>query len=165
MENKLEIKFGSQKQSFEILEEEILVDLKTAKHKLRYNVSLEDIKNNWHIINGSFDKNTNRLYASLFFNVFLILCIIVTQQNDAPPLATKIFYYLCLLPFVFLIIKNTQIHEEKHLESSKLFYFIYTKKNAEEVNKFIDLIFKKQSIFFRKKYFLVDPILPYTIQV
>ena len=43
MENKLEIKFKNQKQSFEILENEIVIDLNTVKHKLKYNVQLDDI--------------------------------------------------------------------------------------------------------------------------
>ena len=73
MENKLEIKFKNQKQSFEILENEIVIDLNTVKHKLKYNVQLDDIQNNWHITNGIVDLKTMRLYTSVSFNIFLIL--------------------------------------------------------------------------------------------
>ncbi len=127
MEVKLEIKFNNQKQIFEILDNEIAVDLNTSKHKLKYKIPLEDIQKNYHIINGTPDKITNRLYASLFLNVFLILYCI-TIVNNAPPLAIKMMTVLLLLPFVFILIKNNQEYEEKHIESSKLFYFIYTKK-------------------------------------
>lgn len=163
MENKLEIKFRNQKQSFEILDDEIIVDLATAKHKLKYQISLEDIKRNWHITNGSLDTTTTRLYTSLFLNIFLILCLIVAV-NDTPPIAFRIICFLLLLPFIFIIIKNSEKHEEKHIESSKLLYFIYTKKNASEVDQFIALIYEKQKEYFRKKYFMIDAVLPYNIQ-
>ena len=163
MDNKLEIKYGNQKQLFEILDEEIRVNLNTAKHKLKYNIPLEDIENSWYIEKGSLDKTTVRLYTSLFLNLFLILCA-VALLNNAPPLAFKILCSFLLLPFIFMIIKNTKEYEEKHIKSSKHLYFIYTKKNAVEVNTFIELVYQKQIDFFRKKYFLIDPVLPYNIQ-
>lgn len=163
MENRLEIKFRNQRQSFEILEDEIVIDSYTAKLKLKYNISLDDIKNNWFIENGSFDKITLGLYTSILFNVFFILYFIVTI-NNAPPLAIKMFSYLLYLPFILPAIESTRKYEEKHIGSSKIFYFIYTKKNAQEVDKFIELVYKKQIEFFRKKYFFIDPILPYNIQ-
>ncbi|MGO4904189.1 hypothetical protein [Flavobacterium sp. W20_MBD1_R3] len=163
MINKLEIKYRNQKQSFEILDEEIRVDLSTAKHKLKYNIPLEDIENSWFIEKGSLDKTTVRLYTSLFLNLFLILCLVVLF-NKAPPLAFKILCSFLFLPFIFMIIKNTEECEEKHLRSSKHLYFIYTKKNAAEVDAFIELVYQKQIEFFRKKYFLIDPVLPHNLQ-
>lgn len=163
MENKLEIKYRNQRQSFEILEDEIVIDLYTAKHKLKYNISLEDIKNSWFIENGSFDKITLGLITSILFNVFLIIYIIATI-NNAPPLAIKMLSYLIYLPFILPAIESTRKYEEKHIGSSKLFYFIYTKKNALEVDKFIELVYQKQIEFFRKKYFKIDPVLPYNVQ-
>lgn len=163
MKNKLEIKFNNQNQSFEILEEEIRVNLNTAKHKLKYNIQLDDIKNNWYIENGSLDQTSIRLYTSLFLNAFLILCL-VASVNNAPSIAIKILCSLLILPFIFMILKTKEIYEEKHIGSSKLFYFIYTKKNAIEIDNFIELVYKKQIEFYRKKYFKIDPVLPYNIQ-
>jgi hypothetical protein len=163
MENKLEIKFKNQRQSFEILEDEIVIDLNTAKHKLKYNISLEDIKSNWFIENGSFDKLTLGLITSILFNAFLITYIIAVV-NNAPPLAIKMIAYLIYLPFILPAIESMRKYEEKHIGSSKIFYFIYTKKNAQEVDKFIELVYKKQIEFFRKKYFFIDPVLPYDVQ-
>jgi hypothetical protein len=163
MENKLEIKYRNQKQSFEILDDEIIVDLDTAKHKLKYNIPLDDIKNNWYIENGSLNQTAIRLYTSLFLNAFLILCL-VASINNAPSISIKILCSLLLLPFIFMVIKTKEINEEKHIGSSKLFYFIYTKKNALEVDNFIELVYQKQIEFYRKKYFLIDPVLPYNVQ-
>lgn len=163
MENKLDIKFKNQKQSFEITDEGLLINLNTFKHTLKYKIPFEDIKKNWHIEKGSLDKATIRLYTSLFLNIFLILCLIIAV-NNAPPLAFKMICFLLLLPFIFMVKKNTEGYEEKHIDSSKLFYFIYTKKNAVEVDTFIELVYQKQIEFFRKKYFLIDPVLPYNVQ-
>ena len=163
MENKLEIKFRNQKQSFEILEDEIVIDSYTAKHKLKYNISLEDIKDNWFIENGSFDKLTLGLITSILLNVFFII-ILIAIKNDAPPLAIKILSFLIYLPFILPSIESTRKYEEKHIGSSKIFYFIYTKKNAKEVDQFIELVYKKQINYFRIKYFFVDPVLPYNVQ-
>ena len=163
MTNKLEIKFKNQKQTFEILNDEIMVSLYTSKHKLKYNIPLSEIKNTWYISNGSMDYETIRIYTSLFFNVFSIL-LIITLTNNAPQLAIVVMSVLLVLPFIFMFIKSSQIYEEKHIHSSKLFYFIYTKKNAAEVDDFIKLIYKKQVEYYRKEYFLVDPILSYDEQ-
>jgi len=163
MENKLEIKFKNQKQSFEILEDEIVVDMHTAKHKLKYNIPLDDIKNNWHILEGSLDRVSMGLSASILFNVILMICLLAITQ-DAPPLAMEIISYLLFLPFIMSGILYAKRHQEKHISSSKLFYFIYTEKNKNEVDRFIDLIFKKQIDFFKRKYYKVDPVLPYQTQ-
>ena len=163
MENKLEIKFKNQKQSFEILENEIVIDLNTVKHKLKYNVQLDDIQNNWHITNGIVDLKTMRLYTSVSFNIFLILCCIALA-NNAPTQAIYFLILLSLLPFVLIVNIHKKVYEEKHIGSSKLFYFIYTKQNATEVDAFIKLIYKKQNEFYKKKYFLIDPVLPHGLQ-
>lgn len=163
MDNKLEIKFNNQTQLFEILEDEIKIDLNTSKHQLKYNIQLDDIQNSWHIINGSFDLKTMRLYTSVLFNIFLILCCIALL-NNAPPLSIYILFILSLLPFILIVNSNKKKYEEKHIGSSKLFYFIYTKKNAEEVDAFIKLVYQKQNDFYKKKYFFIDHVLPYNLQ-
>jgi hypothetical protein len=163
MENKIEIKFKNQKQSFEISEEEIRVELNTVKHKLKYNIPLDDIKNSWHIENGIVDLKTMRLFASVSFNIFLIICCIALL-NNAPTNALYILFLLSLLPFVLIVNTNKKVYEEKHIGSSKLFYFIYTKTNASEVDAFIKLVYKKQNEFYKKKFFLIDPVLPYNLQ-
>lgn len=163
MDNKLEIKFKNQSQSFEILETEIVIDLKTVKHKLKYNVQLDDIQNTWHIVNGIVDYKTIRLYVSIFINIFLILCCIALL-NNAPSQAIAMLFFLTLLPFVLFVNSNKKIYEEKHLGSSKLFYFIYTQQNATEVDAFIKLIYKNQNEFYKKKYYLIDPVLPHALQ-
>ena len=163
MNNKLETNFKTQKQSFEIANDEIRVHLDTAKHKLKYNIPIADAKNIWHITNGGLDKATARLYSSIFLNISLILCII-TLVNKTPIVAIQIIALVCFVAFIFLLKHNNDTYEEKHIESSKLFYFIYTKKNAIEVDNFIDLIFKKQVEYFRKEYFQIDPVLPHNIQ-
>ena len=66
---------------------------------------------------------------------------------------------------VILVLKTLfEDYNEKHIDSSKLFYFIYTKKNAAEVDDFIELVYRKQIDFFRKKYFLIDHVLHYNLQ-
>ncbi len=163
MEKKLKIKFKNQKQFFEILDDEIRIDLNTAKHKLKYSIPLDDIKNSWHIENGGVDKVTNGLLISILVNVFLVL-VIVAMSNHAPQPAIQMLCLLTALPFVLLIKNVTEVYEEKHIGSSKIFYFIYTKKNAAEVDAFIKLVYQSQTEFFRKKYFLIDPVLPYNVQ-
>ena len=163
MEKQLKIKFKNQQQSFEILEDEISIHLNTAKHKLKYTIPLDDIKNNWHVESGGIDKVTNGLHVSIFINVFLVL-LIISLSNHAPPLALQMLGILSALPFVLMIRNITEAYEEKHIGSSKIFYFIYKKKNAEEVDAFIKLVYQKQIEFFRRKYFLLDPVLPYNVQ-
>lgn len=163
MENKLEIKFRNQKQSFEILEDEVLVDLNTSKHKLTYTIALDEIKKDWHIAKGSMDHKTIRLYTSLFLNLYLVLCLIIAI-NNAPPLALKTACSFLIFPFVFMLIQNTKTYKEKHIDASKLLYFIYTKDNAEEVDEFITAIYQKQREYFRKKYFVLDAVLPFNLQ-
>jgi hypothetical protein len=162
-DNKLEIKFDGQMQHFEILENEILINSKTIKHHLKYSIPLDDVQNEWHIEKGSLDVKTIRLYSSLFLNIFLVLFIIVVV-NDSFQMAVKSVGLLLFLPFIYIGIKNNRIYELKHIKSSKVLYFIYTNKNAKEVDDFIRLIFTMQIEFFRKKYFLIDPVLPYNVQ-
>lgn len=163
MKNKLEIKFKNQKQVLEILDDGISVDLNTVSQKLKYEIPFEEIEKGSFLKKGEPDKITIRLYTSVFLNLFLILTLI-TVLNDAPKQAIGIMFFLMLIPFIFLIVKNSQVYEEKHLKSSKLLYFIYTNKNKTEVDNFIEQIYKAKVNYFRKKYFLIDPVLPYHLQ-
>lgn len=163
MENKLEIKFKNQKQTFEILDDEIIVDLDTAKHKLKYNIPLEEIKATQYINKTKEDLTSMLFYFSLFLNVSFILYLISDYFKFTPVLIQSILLST-LLAFVAVIKTFFDGHNEKHIDSSKLFYFIYTKKNSLEVDKFIELVYKKQIAFYRKKYFIIDPVLPYNVQ-
>jgi hypothetical protein len=163
MENKLEIKFKKQKQTFEILDDEIIVDLDTAKHKLKYNIPLEEIKATQYINKTKEDLTSMLFYFSLFLNVSFLLYLISDYFKFTPVLIQSILLST-LLAFVAVIKAFFDGHNEKHIDSSKLFYFIYTKKNSLEVDKFIELVYKKQIDFYRRKYFIIDPILPYNVQ-
>ncbi|MCI9846568.1 hypothetical protein [Flavobacterium pectinovorum] len=163
MNNKLEIKFKYSKQSFEILDEVLFVNLNTAKHKLSYNIPLEDIKKSKYTQKNRDDKFAIGLYLSIFLNVLLALSLIIVT-NNAPPLSLPVLYLCLITPFVIMIKNISEGHDEVHLEATKHLYFIYTKKNALEVDHFIEAIYQKQTQFYRKKYFLVDPVLPYNIQ-
>ena len=163
MENKLEIKYRNQKQSFEILEDEIIIDLDTPKHKLKYNIQLEEIKTTQYINKTKEDSISMLLNFSLFLNLSFILYLVVDNFKISPVLVQSIFLSTSLV-FVAVMKFFFDGHDEKHIDSSKLFYFIYTKKNAAAVDNFIALVYKKQKDYFRKKYFLIDPILPYGVQ-
>lgn len=163
MENKLIVKYKNQTQSFEILEDEIIVDLDTAKHKLKYNIPLEEIKAT-HFINKTKENTVSMLfYLSLFLNVAFIIYLLSDYFKFSPVLIQSILLttFLC---FIGIIKAFFDGHNEKHIDSSKIFYFIYTKKNSLEVDKFIELVYKKQTEFFKKKYYRIDPVLPYNIQ-
>lgn len=163
MENKLEIKFRNQKQFFEILDDEIIVDLDTAKHKLKYNIPLEEIKTTQYIEKTKESPASMLFYLSLFINVAFILYF-TSQYFKFSVVLTQSVLLSTSLAFVAVLKTFFDGHNEKHVDSSKLFYFIYTKKNTVEVDKFIELVYKKQIEYFRKKYFLIDSILPYNVQ-
>lgn len=163
MENKLEIKFNYQRQTFLIEENGVAADLFTTVHKMKYTIPFEEIQKKFFIKKGTPDRISNLLYMSAFLNIFLVLYIIVLV-NNAPLNALRIIAGLLLLPFIFYLVRISSEYEEKHIESSSPLYFIYTKKNKVEIDNFIELIYAKQVEFFRKKYFYIDPILPYNIQ-
>lgn len=163
MENKLEIKFRNQRQFFEILDNEIIADLNTAKHKLKYNIPLEDIKNTHFISRAKHNSFTILAYISFVFNVLLIYYLLV-DKLELYSIVTQSIIISAVLFFTYILKLNFEEYDEKHIDSSKLFYFIYTRKNRIEVDKFIELIYKKQIEYFRKNYFIVDSILPYQVQ-
>ncbi|MDD2674739.1 MAG: hypothetical protein PHF81_07640 [Flavobacterium sp.] len=163
MINKLEIKYRNQKQSFEISDEEIRVDLNTAKHKLKYNIPLEDIKSTHFISKTKQNGFTLIAYFSIILNFILAIYILSEFLKLTQNLLLSIFFSTSFA--VVLVLKTLfEDYNEKHIDSSKLFYFIYTKKNAAEVDDFIELVYRKQIDFFRKKYFLIDHVLPYNLQ-
>lgn len=163
MENKLEIKFRNQKQSFEILDDEIIVDLATAKHKLKYNVPLEEIKRTHYVNKSKEDSFFLICLISVFLN-FLFIIYFIMDFYKLGNLFLQSTLLTTSLAFITIIKVFFDGHDEKHLDASKLFYFIYTKKNASEVDQFIALIYEKQKEYFRKKYFMIDAVLPYNIQ-
>jgi hypothetical protein len=163
MDNKLEIKYRNQKQLFEILDEEILVDLNTAKHKLKYNIPLEDIKNTHFISKTKQNRFTLIAYFSIILNFSFAVYLAFEHLKLTKNLLLSLFLSISFA-LVFVLKALFEEYNEKHIDSSKLFYFIYTKKNAVEVDTFIELVYQKQIDFFRKKYFLIDPVLPYNIQ-
>jgi hypothetical protein len=163
MKNKLEIKYRNQKQNFQILENQILVDLNTAKHKLKYNIPLDDIKETHFISRTKQNGFTVLAYFSIILNFLLILYLLIDYLQLTPVLIQSILLTTSL-SVLFIFKTYFEEYNEKHIDSSKLFYFIYTKKNAAEVDAFIELVYQKQIEFFRKKYFLIDPVLPYNLQ-
>ena len=163
MDNKLEIKYRNQKQLFEILDEEIRVDLDTAKHKIKYNIPLEDIKNTHFISKTKQNGFTLIAYFSIILNFLFAIYILSEYIKLTKNLLLSLFFSISFA-VIFILKTSFEDYDEKHIDSSKLFYFIYTKKNASEIDKFIELVYKKQIEFFRRKYFLIDPILPYNVQ-
>ncbi|MFV5700810.1 hypothetical protein ACM55F_02965 [Flavobacterium sp. XS2P12] len=163
MDNKLEIKYRNQKQLFEILDEEIRVDLDTSKHKLKYNIPLEDIKNTHFISKTKQNGFTLIAYFSIILNFLFAIYISSEYIKLTKNLLLSLFFSISFA-IIFVLKTLFEDYDEKHIDSSKLFYFIYTKKNASEIDKFIELVYKKQIEFFRRKYFLIDPILPYNVQ-
>jgi hypothetical protein len=163
MENKLEIKYRNQKQSFEILDDEIFVDLNTAKHKLKYNIPLEDIKNTHFISKSKQNGFTLIAVFSIILN-FIFVIYIFTEYLDLTKNSLLSIFFSISFALIFVLKSFSEEFDEKHIDSSKLFYFIYTKKNALEIDNFIKLVYQKQIEFFRKKYFKIDPVLPYNVQ-
>ena len=108
MEKKLEIKFKNQKQIFEINGDGLSVDLNTINQKVKYEIPFEEIEKSSFIKKGEPDKLTIRLYASVFLNLFLILTLVMVL-NEAPKQAIGIMFFLMLIPFIFIVIKNTQV--------------------------------------------------------
>ena len=163
MENRLEIKLKNQKQSFEILEDSLFVYLNTLKHQLEYKIPFEEIKNDIYTIRSKGDKKESFLYTSLFFNIVLSLFIVSENYKiDLIYVYSLIFPLTLVLTFAFNEINKG--FEEKHIESSKILYFIYTKKNSNEIDVFIKSLFEKRNAYFKSKYFLIDPVLPYNVQ-
>jgi hypothetical protein len=163
MNNKLEIKYRNQKQSFEILADEIIVDLDTSKHKLKYNIPLEDIKSTHFISKTKQNGFTIIAYLSFLLNLILLFYFFSENVKLSKNLQLSIFFSLSIT-LVFVLKSLFEDYDEKHIDSSKIFYFIYNKKNAKEVDKFIALVYKKQIEFFRRKYFIIDSVLPYNVQ-
>lgn len=163
MENKLEIKFRNQKQSFEIIEEEIIVDLETSKHKLKYNIPLEEIKKT-HFITKSKEDGFFLICLFSFALNFLFLSYFIIDNYKLGNVFLQSSLLTISLVLIAIIKAFFDGHNEKHIDASKLLYFIYTKKNANEVDQFIELIYIKQKDYFRKKYFVIDTVLPYNIQ-
>jgi len=163
MKNKLEIKYRNQKQSFEILDDEIIVDLDTAKHKLKYNIPLEDIKSTHFISKTKQNGFTLIAYFSIILNFLFVIYISSEYIKLTKNLLLSLFFSISFA-LIFVLKTLFEDYDEKHIDSSKLFYFIYNKKNASEVDKFIELVYQKQIEFFRRKYFIIDPVLPYNVQ-
>lgn len=163
MENKLEIKFKNQKQSFEILEDSLLVDLNTLKHQMGYKIPFDEIKNDIYTVRSKGNKKEAFLYLSIFFNIILSLFIFFENYKFNLIYLYSIIFPLALVLTLFFNEINKGF-EEKHIESSKILYFIYTKKNASEIDIFIKYLFEKRNAFFKAKYFLIDPVLPYNVQ-
>ena len=163
MDNKLEIKYRNQKQSFEILDDEIIVDLNTTKHKLKYNIPLEDIKSTHFISKAKQNGFTLIAYISIILNFVFAIYISSEFLKLTQNILLSIFFSISF-SVVFILKTLFEDYNEKHIDSSKLFYFIYTKKNASQVDTFIKLVYQKQIEFFRRKYFIIDSVLPYNIQ-
>jgi hypothetical protein len=163
MNNKLEIRYRNQKQSFEILDDSLFVNLNTIKHQLEYKIPFEEIKNDIYSIRSKGDKKEDFLYTSIFFNIVLSLFILFENYK-----IDLIYVYSLIFPLTLVLtLAFNEINkgfEEKHIESSKILYFIYTKKNSNEIDVFIKFLFEKRNGYFKNKYFLIDPVLPYNVQ-
>jgi hypothetical protein len=127
MENKLEIKFKNQKQTFEILDDEIIVDLDTAKHKLKYNIPLEEIKATQYINKTKEDLTSMLFYFSLFLNVSFILYLISDYFKFTPVLIQSILLST-LLAFVAVIKTFFDGHNENTLIHQSFFILFILKK-------------------------------------
>ena len=161
--NSLQIELKNQSQEFTILDDSLAVNLNTDEHKLKYKIPFEEIKNSTFIIKKKRDKTVALFYISVFFNVILILFIFSDEFK-----LDLIYAYALIFPLSLLLVlafnEINKGYEEKHIESDKILYFIFTKKNEKEVEEFISSLFLSRNNFFRRKYLRIDPIIPYHIQ-
>jgi hypothetical protein len=113
MENKLEIKYRNQRQSFEILENEISVDLNTTKHKLIYNVPLEDIKNTHFISKTKQNGFTLIAYFSIILNFVFAIYISSEFITLTKNLLLSIFFSTSFAA-IFVLKTLFEDYNEKH---------------------------------------------------
>jgi hypothetical protein len=161
--NKLVIKVKGQKQIFEIFDDCIKVELNTAKHNLRYDIPFDDIENEKHIQKSPQNQTLILASISILINVlftfyFLLKYVDGTQKHFG------FIAGLVVLGFVPLLKPIINTTTELHIKASKHLYFIQTNKNKAQIEAFVLSIFENQRKFFRRKFFIIDPILPHDFQ-
>ena len=163
MNPKLNLKYRNQRQSFEIFDDSVAVDLDTLKHKLAYKIPFDEIRNSVLIVYDKPDKMQGYLIFSVILNI--LLCLFIFSDEFKFEL---VYAYYAIAPLVLLsyfILINFKIDcSEKHIESDKILYFIITKKNEAQINDFIDLIFINQKKYYKRQFLKIDPIIPHHVQ-
>lgn len=159
-------KIRKDKRSFEIVEDGVLVDIQNLNNIQRYKVNFDEIRKDEYVNIKRPDAIVVLFVFSALFNA-IFLSIIVTEYAQ---IAFENSRWIVLGIFSFLVMILIGFKEQyqkvylKSLESNKPLNFIYTKKTSKEVDKFINQIKSKQKEYLRKKFFKVDPIIPFETQ-
>ncbi len=162
--NKLSIKAKGQKQSFEIFDDYIKVELNTSQYNLKYDISFGEIENEKHIQESPKNKILTLVLFSILVNV-LFCFYYIAQHYGLSMQTTQILFMSVTIAFVPVFKIITQATTELHIKASKHLYFIQTPKNINQINEFVASIFENQRKYFRRKYFTIDYILPYNLQL
>lgn len=163
---KLTQKIRKDKRSFEIVEDGVLVDIQNLNNIQKYKVNFDEIRKDEYINIKRPDPIVILFIFSAVFNA-IFFSIIVTEyaQISFENSRWTVFGIFSVLIMVLIGFKEQyQKVYLKSLESNKPLNFIYTKKTTKEVDEFIYQIKAKQKEYLRKKYFKVDPIIPFETQ-
>ncbi len=129
MNNKLEIRYRNQKQSFEILDDSLFVNLNTIKHQLEYKIPFEEIKNDIYSIRSKGDKKEAFLYTSIFFNIVLSLFILFENYK-----IDLIYVYSLIFPLTLVLtLAFNEINKDlkKNILNPAKFYILFTPRKTQ----------------------------------
>jgi hypothetical protein len=158
MNDTLFLKYNGEKSSYQIISNGIeIINEKSFNKKHHYTIYFEEFFDSCSHKSSRPNRFSTLLCLSVFINVFMISGIIV--KKIAPPGSVQFVIPILAIPFCTAMYFITREYSEKHIASSKPFYFLYPKKRSPEVDAFVKTVFEKRKEYFRAKYFILDPLL------
>ncbi len=162
----LEQQIRGDKRRFKLTPEGVDVYFNQRGNEQRYNLSFDQIKTNEHVYIKKADPVVWFFVFSALLNAIL-LNIVITDSYDLSFENGKWVFIgcFCIFLLILLLLKD---HFQKvnmlSLDADKYLSFIYNSKYKDAVDAFISDIKSHQMSYYRTKFYLIDPIIPYEIQ-
>ncbi|KFF21869.1 hypothetical protein [Chryseobacterium sp. JM1] len=165
--NSLAQKDGRNTRYYEIQEDGVFVRTKFAKELNEYKIHFSDIYDDESVFRKSKDPVIIAIVISVLVNSIL-LTIFINESYQLSQSSGMIVFGIAMLPALIVTgICNNEFKAEssKNIVAAKPLIFSYTKREMEEVDRFIVEIKKSKKEYYLREYYKVDNLIPVHTQI
>ena len=149
--------------SFLLKSDGIEVRMQHGKNVQEYHVSFDEINKDELTTIKAMDVVAMALLGSVLLNAVLVAWMIIGISETFFEYGSLVIFgvFGIFMGLMYLMRDHFQKIDIKSLDAEKPLNFLYTNKTKAEVDTFIAAIRTAKRSYFRKKYFRVDPVIPY----
>lgn len=159
-------KRGQEIRSYKIIDDGLEAEIQINGELQAFNIQFEEIDFIQIISNKKVYQLELGLFISIVFNLLFILILvsdwlIKITENEIIPSTIAFGVIAVLTPWSITLFKTKK---ELILKGTQNLFFFYNQEEIEKVNDFVKSLKYEQKEYIRKKYMLIDELIPHETQ-